>query len=409
MADRVFLHIGAPKTGTSYIQLMLWQHRAQLEESGVFLPLDGRRRQFDAVADLRGGMWRTDAPGSTWEQLVQDTHKRPGTAVVSEELLCATPANGVERAVRSFGETEVHVVLGARDLVRQIPAEWQQAVRARSPVDYLTWVQRLADDEDASFWQVQDPARVFARWSSAVSADRFHLITVPPSGTTHRVLWQRFCSVLGIDGQPFDQEPTSHNQSLGVLETELLRRVNATLGDRFPLRHPYDRAVRAQFTQPVLRSREQSERIAFPEQYRDWVADRAQQLVADLDAAGCQVIGSTAELIPSEPADGAQPGEVDLEELLALAVSSIVDLIATVDEARTRQRQLSREGRAARRRARRLRIRQTATQERLREYEEQPVRMATTAVRAALQRSTRSARSSITSRLSTCSKQAHDS
>jgi hypothetical protein len=38
--QRVFLHVGSPKTGTTYLQGVLWRNREALRRQGLLLPLD---------------------------------------------------------------------------------------------------------------------------------------------------------------------------------------------------------------------------------------------------------------------------------------------------------------------------------------------------------------------------------
>src|SRR5882724_6649048 len=40
--ERVLLYIGAPKTGTTSVQIMLWKNRSALMRQGVYIPLAGR-------------------------------------------------------------------------------------------------------------------------------------------------------------------------------------------------------------------------------------------------------------------------------------------------------------------------------------------------------------------------------
>ena len=52
------------------------------------------------------------------------------------EILARATKQQVRRALDSFGDAEVHVVLSARDLVRQLPAEWQENVKHRRTVGF---------------------------------------------------------------------------------------------------------------------------------------------------------------------------------------------------------------------------------------------------------------------------------
>ena len=46
MARRVYLHIGLPKTGTTYLQTLMWNNREVLAGQGVLLPGDSRRQHL---------------------------------------------------------------------------------------------------------------------------------------------------------------------------------------------------------------------------------------------------------------------------------------------------------------------------------------------------------------------------
>ena len=128
MADRVILHVGAPKTGTSYLQDRLFHNPEVLATQGILYPADRADAQFLAALDLMrlpwGGLER-EAHGA-WERLATEVRDWPGTALISHEILATASRAAVARALSSLGhpDVEVHVVLSVRDLVRQIPAEW---------------------------------------------------------------------------------------------------------------------------------------------------------------------------------------------------------------------------------------------------------------------------------------------
>ncbi len=50
---RAFLHVGLPKTGTTYLQHILWGSKDRLREHGVLLPGPTRRRHLLASLDVR--------------------------------------------------------------------------------------------------------------------------------------------------------------------------------------------------------------------------------------------------------------------------------------------------------------------------------------------------------------------
>ena len=150
MSKKVLLHVGTPKTGTSYLQDVLFHNQRVLEESGILYP--GRR--FDAhflgALDLMRLPWgglEHEAVGA-WDDLAHAVRAHDGTAIISHEILATASRSQAGRALASLGDpstTEVHLVLSARDLIRQIPAEWQENVKHRAALSYEQFLERLQD------------------------------------------------------------------------------------------------------------------------------------------------------------------------------------------------------------------------------------------------------------------------
>src|SRR5580700_175589 len=117
---RVFLHIGEPKTGTTFLQQVMWSNRAELAAQGVVLPGHHPQDHFRASQDLRGIEKRADDPAGSWagewEILAHQARQAPRAAVISHELLSALDAQQAGEAVRSLQPAEVHVVLTVRDM-----------------------------------------------------------------------------------------------------------------------------------------------------------------------------------------------------------------------------------------------------------------------------------------------------
>ena len=57
MADVVYLHVGSPKTGTTYIQDRLALNRAHLARHDVRYPIGARGDMFHAALDLTDSWW----------------------------------------------------------------------------------------------------------------------------------------------------------------------------------------------------------------------------------------------------------------------------------------------------------------------------------------------------------------
>jgi hypothetical protein len=132
----VYLHIGAPKTGTTYVQDRLTVNARSLGRHGVHLPttsvvVSPALAHFRGALDLLGQDWG-GLPGhaeGSWDALMRKVRRRSGTVVISHEILAPATPEHVARAMRDLDGSEVHVVYTARDLARQVPAAWQESIK----------------------------------------------------------------------------------------------------------------------------------------------------------------------------------------------------------------------------------------------------------------------------------------
>src|SRR3712207_6605946 len=176
-----------------------------------------------------------------WQRLVGEAEAWPGAVLISHELFASARAEQCRAALEAFSPTtEVHVVLTARDLVRQIPAEWQAHHTHPITMTLSALVFEIPEDQPPQswFWRVQHSPDILARGGAPLGPERVHVVTVPPVGADPEALWQRFAMLLGLQPGAFDTRSSRSNSSLGLEQAELLRRVNAELGTRLPLPGP---------------------------------------------------------------------------------------------------------------------------------------------------------------------------
>jgi len=328
---RVYLHIGAPKTGTTYLQEVLFRNRGRLAEHGLLYPGDSSTAHYSAALDLRGltfgGYDDPDADGA-WEALAGAARGwRRDAVLISHELLAGADAETIPAALSSLGDHEVHVVVTVRDLGRQVPAVWQEMVKNRQTVDYPTYLKHLTRARRRGrpakvFWRQQDVVAVLEHWRAFVPVHRMHVITVPPAGSSPTLLWERLCQVVGIAPDGYDTVVPRTNASLGMAEAELVRRVNLALEDRLPWPE-FASTVKFWFAEQLLSSRRGSTRTQVPDRLRPWFDEAAATMVAEVRSHGYDVIGDLDELRPvyGQPgaADAPDPGEVIDAAAYALA------------------------------------------------------------------------------------------
>lgn len=341
----VYLHIGIAKTGTTYLQGLMWHNRRLLERHGLLYPGDLPGDHFRASVDLRqkpfAGEESTYVPGA-WDAVAAAAVSAPDRAVISHETLTRTRVEQVRRAADSLRSAgELHAVVTVRDLARQLPAVWQEQVKNRGTVSYERFLRDVGERPESNqhrhFWEAQDVLDVLERWSAAVPPERVHVVTVPQPGSVSGLLWERFASVIGVDPTLVDTDVPVSNVSLGVAEAELLRRMNPQLRERLDW-PAYERQIKVGLA-ARLAAREGSTRLAVPADRRAWVSERSEQMIAGLRAGGYDVVGDLDELRPVfDDRTVVMPGDIPPDELLQIAAECVGDLVADRAAGRPRRR-----------------------------------------------------------------------
>ena len=331
----VVVHVGAPKTGTSFVQDLLFRHREALAERGTLYPADRFDEHFLAALDLLELHWgglEKEAVGA-WDRLAERVRAWEGTVIVSHEILATASRAQVRRALESFGDADVHVVVSARDLVRQIPAEWQENVKHRRSVGYGEFLRKITDPSRTGrlaswFWGVQEIPDILDRWGGTLPADHAHLVTVPKPGAPRDLLWQRFAGVLGIDPDEFVPESDRTNPSLGVPESALVRRINEQVNEGVLANHHYRALVRELLAHRTLSARTGSPRLALPDDVRAWAVGVSESWISVLAERGYHVVGSLDELRPDPSGPPfLDPDAPDEAQVADAALESVVTLL----------------------------------------------------------------------------------
>jgi hypothetical protein len=337
---KVLLHIGEPKTGTTFLQHVMWRNRDELSAQGVVLPGHHPQDHYRASQDLRGiPKLASDPAGSwtgEWEILARQAQQAPRVGVISHELFSAADPEQAERAVRSLEPAEVHVVITVRDMGTLLPAEWQETVKHRNAKGFTEWLEDVIDRESYSadrrqwwFWRVHDTMAILGIWAQYVPPQRIHVITVPPRGSDNALLWQRFAALLEVDPASVDISRARPNASLGLPEIEFLRRLNEVLPEEVPDWF-YMWNVKEGVAHRALAARPREGRLVIPAEREEWAAKQADVLIEALGESDYDVVGNLEELRPlpvtgpaASPAD--QPAELVLDAAVHAAAAMVVN------------------------------------------------------------------------------------
>lgn len=334
MAQRVFLHVGLPKTGTTYVQTVLWRNRAALAEQGLVYPGPRRREHMWASMVVRehpGLQRRNPRAVGAWARLLEQVEEAPEAALISHEFFGAASAEQAKRALSDLGDVEVHLVVTARDLVSVVTSYWQEYVKHGfdAPLDDFP---PQEDRGDEWTWAAVDLLGVLERWGSSLPPERVHLLVLPEPEAPRETLVSRFATVMGADATGFDFEGANPNSSLGVVEVELLRRIVPRL-DGFT--SALDRGVwiRSYLSHEVLVPHGGESFLPSPARLAELSA-RADVTVETVRRAGYDVVGDLERLRTGPLREARHPDDVRPPELLDAALDTIATMMGDLREIR---------------------------------------------------------------------------
>lgn len=309
LAESVILHIGLMKTGTSYLQGILETNRATLRDRGVLWPGDSWLDQIGAVqVVLDNPDVRAVPTPNPWSRLVDQISAAPEpTAIVSMEWLSFISPSKAKAVADSLHEHRVTVVVSVRDLVRTVPAQWQESTQNGAVWEYLDYVEDLTSKQPwktpggRHFWHKQGVGRILRAWDDAVGAENIVLLTIPPAGSPRGLLLERFLGIAGV-GASGIAESGWGNESLGAASAEVMRRVNVIAKASAMPPEEYNTGVKHALAKDTLALRRSSEpTLVLPDRYLGWARKRSAELRNEIEAVGPAVVGDLAELDPRPP------------------------------------------------------------------------------------------------------------
>ncbi len=349
----LYLHIGGMKTGTTYLQQLMYANRERLRDARLVLPGETWSRQVRGVQDVmrlgrRDPHIRRQSRG-VWQELLAEALADPtSVSLISVEFLSFAGRRGVARVMETLAGVDVRVVLTVRDTSVTLPSQWQTVVHNGgkfSWADYLEHlprpqtrplrIPRLTPRPRNEFHRTLNVPRILGAWQQAVPAGSLHVVTVPRVRSEPDELWRRFAGVVGVDPAAATRPPRDTNPSLGYASTELVRQVNRRIG-RLP-QSEYNWTVKEIVALDVLvtraglegrapLSRPAYERaLAWNRLTRDMVSASGALVTGDLEDLPVEADRDAVARMPERPP--APPAEEMLEaaELAAEALRGLID------------------------------------------------------------------------------------
>jgi hypothetical protein len=327
MSD-VYLHVGPVKTGSTYLQDLLWRNRDDLARQGFQHPGEHDNEMWLATNDVQDQAFihfeMPEAAG-VWSKLCERVLAFDGPSVISHEVLGMSTEEHIARIARSLSPARLHVVVMARSLAPMLPSLWQEKVKMVDPD--VSWPDFLAARR-ADNASVTDASLIVHRWLAVVPPARIHVVTVPPRGAAPETLLGRFAEALGVDTSAWITDDRAANRSLDRVQVELLRRLNLFSSESL------DRRAQRRLVQgallPRMRSAHPHRMMRLPAVEREWIEAETSRRVDALRDSGANVHGDLADLeVPAEVWEEDPPHVSDqdlLDEAIKLLVSAHPDV-----------------------------------------------------------------------------------
>jgi hypothetical protein len=340
VADKVFIHLGLPKTATTYLQTILWGSRDRLRAEGLLLPGRERRDHLWASRVVREAPQLSQAPKAhrtAWDRLLAEVRSWPGTALISHEFFGAASAEQAARMIGQLAPAEVHLVATAREPLGLFTASWQESLKNRRTTPMAEYARQVSDSPNAIWnWRTLDLRLVLERWAENVPAERVHVLPLA-TAAPREAIWHEFGGLLGLSTASYDLSQSSPNESMGVVEAETLRRVNQHLGS---FERSFDRGV-------YIRTFLADERLVPRRGERFWPEEdrieecrvRGRDAVEYVRARGFDVRGDLDDLLVPDAIEPRRvPSSVTDSEVSAVAVELVARLLGDVRELRSARR-----------------------------------------------------------------------
>lgn len=336
--QRVILHVGTMKSGTSYLQALLFAEKERLAGEGVLVPGKAWGVQSRAIQQAIGV---ADKRREAWEQMLGEVTGHRGTSMISMEFLGPAKPQRAQRIVGELGG-DVDVVFTVRDLNRTIVSMWQETIQNGRHWPWEDYHRAIVESAPGrgegvhdrgsaagSFWRQQHVVRLLDEWASVVGIDRISLVTVPQPGADRSELARRFGEATGVD---FGTDPVvrTANESLGLASILALRRLNEVLEAEGATSKAIFRLRKRFLAKTVLAARRKQE-PSLGLDVEDWVVTQTHDTVAALQASGVRLIGDWSDLDPV-PVAGVQPAEVPDALVTEAAVEALAALIKEQDQ-----------------------------------------------------------------------------
>ena len=334
MADRILIHAGFHKSGTTALQYCFDKNRKSLKSHGVtYLVTTGRahhRPAWSLTERIWG--WKEQGgeriPETVWRDFATRVKKSSGIALISSEFFCEANVDQVAKAKRDLGSAPVEVVFTVRPFAKILASSYQQFLKYGIKLRYEEWLEEMFHNRGKSkhtptFWPRAAVSEVVTRWAGVFGSS--HVSILLANEEKPHFIFDEFNRLLGLAEGFLKPSDVGGNRSMTADEVELLWRVNNRF-DRSRGWDEYRAMIREGYVHYLADETEalpRSSRLLTPQ----WAIDEAKKIaesdLLELKNLGVKISGDEqAFLHPVVPEGSNVPIEaIDLDRVAEILTS----------------------------------------------------------------------------------------
>jgi len=215
---KLFLHIGAGKTGSSALQIWLYKNHKKLKKQGINYPIFDQKIKSDYQITAGNGVFLINKlREGCLEELFDSFKKDKDSLLFSSEtfqILTDKELNFLKDIAITYGY-DITIVFYVRDLYDMLYSSYQQLIKRH--LYFKSFEEFVLNIKSMQQFDVLYEYETIFKNIKIVHYDSFLDIGIE----------KPFCEVLGVEMNLLEpMEKRKVNRSLDVFETELLKNVN---------------------------------------------------------------------------------------------------------------------------------------------------------------------------------------
>jgi len=342
MADKIFLHVGFPKTGTTALQASLADSSTELLALGFdYSPPwnNAHHRAAWSLVDYVFG-WNSKGgsktPKSVWNKFVKDINKRDGNVLISSEFFIRANIELINKIKNELSAKEYVIVFTLRPFAKILPSRYQQTLKRGMTWTYEQWLEKVFGAElDLEMTDFAEPnpelidyVTIIKNWADVFGKENIKLVLTDETNPDN--LYRRFEQALGLPSNLLKiAKAKKLNRSLTASEASILRAVNAQKPKKWKW-NQYRYFIRGNFVKYLSDSPSkfpQDPKLQLPNSVLSRIESYSLDQIKRLDNLGISIYGDTSLL---HEANSGNESEKNFDQVPVEMVADLVIHLSSV-------------------------------------------------------------------------------